>query len=407
MSPAFAKGDDARVGLPLPRRMLAITAVLTAMALVVLDAGMVNVALPTMARSLAATAADAVLVVTAYQTALVMALLPCAALGERFGNRRVFQAGVAIFVCGSVLCAVSPSLPFLVAARFVQGLGGAAVMALGVALLASGGLPASAGSTRRLDMPSMAMNGAVFLLLILAAGALPRSPALGATLFVLAAVAFLLLVRRESPKAAPMFPLDLLRNRSFRLSVIASVCCFTGQAAGMVALPFYLQHGLDLSPLAVGLYISPWPLSVAATTAVTGRLADRIPTAWLCAAGAAILAMGLIAGAVWPLDNDPSPLLLFSALCGIGFGLFQAPNNRNMFGSAPPERSGAAGGMQGTARLTGQVAGAVVMTILFSSVPLISAPRLGLAIGAVFAVAASLVSLSRTPIRKVTSHVAF
>lgn len=124
-------------GLPPPRRKIAIVAVLTAMSLVVLDAGMANIALPTMARSLHATPDLAVLVITAYQTALVMTLLPCAALGEWLGYRRVFVWGVVVFTVASALCALSPSLPWLVVARFIQGLGGAAVMALGVALLRS------------------------------------------------------------------------------------------------------------------------------------------------------------------------------------------------------------------------------------------------------------------------------
>ena len=112
-----------------------IGSVLAAMAMVVLDAAIANVALPTIARSLQVTPATSIWIVTAYQSALVMALLPCAALGESLGHRRVFTAGVALFVGASVLCAFSPSLSWLVAARLLQGLGGAAVMALGIALL--------------------------------------------------------------------------------------------------------------------------------------------------------------------------------------------------------------------------------------------------------------------------------
>jgi DHA2 family multidrug resistance protein-like MFS transporter len=105
------------------------------MALVVIDAAMTNVALPTIAQSLGLTAAKAVLIVTAYQTALLTGLLPCAALGESLGYRRVFIAGLAVFTAASAACAQAPSLPWLVAARFVQGLGGSAVMALGIALM--------------------------------------------------------------------------------------------------------------------------------------------------------------------------------------------------------------------------------------------------------------------------------
>ncbi len=446
-------GRQAPGGLAQPRRALAIASVLTAMTLVVMDAGMVNVALPTMAGALGARPAHAVLVITAYQSALVMALLPAAALGERLGNRRVFRAGVVIFVVASILCAFAPSLAWLVGARFLQGLGGAAVMALGVALLrasvspgrlgaavgwnaltvalsaaaaptvgaliiahaawpwlflvnlpvgaatlgATLGLPRVAGVAKRLDAGSMALNGATFALIVLGAEVLTRSPVAAAALFVASAVALALLVRREAPKAAPMFPLDLLGSPSFRLSVIASVLCFTGQAAALVALPFYLQHQLHLSPLMVGFYMSPWPLSVAATAMVAGRLSERVSTAWLCAAGGTVLAAGLAATALWPLQDAPGPFLVLATICGVGFGLFQVPNNRNMFLAAPPDRSGAAGGMQGTARLTGQVLGAVIITLLFTVSSMGAAPRLGLGIGAAFALAAGLVSGLRSP----------
>ncbi len=113
----------------------AVGAVLAATVLVVLDASIVTVALPTLAQALRVSPASSILVMTAYQLALVMALLPCAALGESVGFRKVFTAGVGLFTVASALCALAPSLPWLTAARFVQGFGGAAVMALGVALL--------------------------------------------------------------------------------------------------------------------------------------------------------------------------------------------------------------------------------------------------------------------------------
>ena len=86
---------------------------------------------------------------------------------------------------------------------------------------------------------------------------------------------------------------------------------------------------------------------------------------------------------------------LLTMLCGLGFGLFQVPNNQNMFLAAPRERSGAAGGMQGTARLAGQTAGAIVMTLLFTLESVDAAPRIGLGIAAVLALAAGLVSVMR------------
>ena len=286
-------------GLPVPRRHYATLAILATMALVVLDGAIANVALPTIAGTLQASSAATVWVVGSYQLAVVMALLPCAALGESLGLHRVFTAGVVVFIIASVLCALSPSLPWLVAARFLQGLGGAAVMALGVGLmrsiypqrllgtaigwnataialsaaagpvigsailvvsgwpwlfainvpvgfvvlLAARALPRPPGTNRRIDLPSAALNAAAFACLVLGVDRAPDAPGAGAALLVAAVVSFTVLIRREATRTAPLVPLDLLRDRPFRISVIASVCCFAGQMASYVALPFYLQHG--------------------------------------------------------------------------------------------------------------------------------------------------------------------
>ncbi len=436
---------------PTPVRAVAIAAVLTAMTLVVLDAGMTNLALPTIANALGARPALAVLVVTAYQTALLVALLPCAALGERLGYRPVFACGAFLFVLASVFCMLAPSLAWLVAARTLQGLGGAAIMALGVPLLrytvppqrlgvaigwnaltvalaSSAGpavgalilsnaqwpwlyalniplgiavllacrqLPRTPAGSHRLDLISMGLSGGMFGGLFIGAQLSPSRPMVAGAVAAFGLACLVFLIRREMPKAAPLIPLDLLRGRSLRLSVIASVFCFSGQAAAMVALPFYLQHGLGQTASATGFYMTVWPLSVAVTAIAAGRLADRFPTAWLCAAGGAFLALGLMAAALWPLAQDVRPMLLFTAACGMGFGLFQTPNNRNLFLSAPLERSAASGGLQGAARLTGQTAGAVLMTLLFTLTPGGAAPRLGLGIGAALALISGMVSLAR------------
>lgn len=430
--------------------MQAIAAVLAATTLVVLDAAIVNLALPTIGHALQVSPARAVLVMTAYQLGLVMALLPCAALGESLGFRRVFTAGVALFTAASMLCAVAPSLPWLVAARFVQGLGGAAVMALGVALLrqvvpphrlgaaigwnaltvalatatapslgavilsfaswpwlfalnvpigaaalwAARALPASPGASRRLDLISIGLNGGVFAAWVVGADLLPTKPLLSIALLLGAGVALVMLVRREAPKTSPLIPLDLLRVRSVRISAAASVCIFAGQTAALVALPFYLQHRLGLSAWRTGLYMTPWPLTVAIAAPVAGHLSDRVPTAWLCALGGGVLALGLSVMAMWT-PGTPQILVPCVMLCGLGFGLFQAPNNRNLFLGAPPERSGAAGGLQGTARLTGQTAGAVLMTALFTAASVDTASRLGLGIGAALALASGVISTLR------------
>jgi DHA2 family multidrug resistance protein-like MFS transporter len=441
----------ARTALADGRRAAAIFVVLAAMALVVLDAGIANLALPVIGQALGLSAAHSVLVVTAYQAGLVMALLPAGALGERYGYRRVFVAGVTIFALASAGCAVAPSAPWLVAARLVQGLGGAAVMALGVALLRQAvggprlgaaigwnaltvalasaaapslgalllsvagwrglfvlGLPLAAAvllaaralpdgprRTGRPDLLAMALNAAAFGLLILAAELATAAPQLAGLLLAVGAGVLAALVRREAGRPDPLIPIDLLRLRPLRLSVVASVCCFAGQTAGLVALPFLLQHGLGQTPLVAGLCITLWPAGVAMAALVAGRLADRLSTAWLCAAGGLCLAAGLAGAALWPLERGAAGLLPFIVLAGVGFGLFQTPNNRNLFLSAPPGRGGAAGGLQGSARVTGQTAGGLAMTLLFGLVAAEAAPSVGLGLAAALALAAALVSLLR------------
>jgi DHA2 family multidrug resistance protein-like MFS transporter len=98
-----------------------------------------------------------------------------------------------------------------------------------------------------------------------------------------------------------------------------------------------------------------------------------------------------------PLQGEVRPLAIFTGVCGLGFGLFNVPNNRNMFLSAPHARSAAAGGMQGTARLVGQTTGALLVTLLLVLVPADMAPRIGLAVGSVMTLAAGLASLLRVP----------
>jgi DHA2 family multidrug resistance protein-like MFS transporter len=115
----------------------------------------------------------------------------------------------------------------------------------------------------------------------------------------------------------------------------------------------------------------------------------------LCASGAVILAVGLIGASLVPVQTNVAPLVLCSAVCGIGFGLFQVPNNRNLFLSAPPERSAAAGGVQATARLTGQTLGAILVSSLFALSSTEIAPRVAMMVAGASALAAALLSALR------------
>lgn len=423
-------------------------AVLAAMALAVTDAGIVNVALPSFARAFGANAADAVLVVGAYQAALLIGLLPCAHIAERIGYRTLFKAGIALFCGAALLSASASSLWLLIAARFIQGLGGAAIMALGIALLrvalgddrlgsaiawnaltvaicsaagpaigavilsvaswqwlflvtlpigaaafvAARTLPDDTATRHRIDPPAIGLYAATVLLLLLGTRML-ATHTFEALLLAASGIACLLcLLRIQRTRVAPLLPVDLLGRRSFALQVGASVCCFIGQSIGLVSLPFYVQSVLGSEPLVTGLVITCWPVAVAVTSTVANRAKRPPPTAIQCVAGSGTLAAGLLLSATVTPHSDVIRLAAGASLCGVGFGLFQLANNRALFVSAPMARAAAAGGMQGTARLAGQTTGTLFASLIFAATAPALGPRAAMLVGAGFALLAVLIS---------------
>ncbi len=138
---------------------------------------------------------------------------------------------------------------------------------------------------------------------------------------------------------------------------------------------------------------------------LSAYLAKRVPTAWLCAVGGGCLAVGLALCAAWPVHGDPRlPMTIFTSLAGLGFGFFQTPNNQNMLLAAPKDRSGAAGGAQATARLTGLTLGSLSMGLMFALLSSMNAVRWGLTFAALAALAGGAISLLRSPNRSAPSH---
>ena len=410
-------------GLPVPRRYWAIAAIALAITMSVLDSTIVNVALPTIARDLKVTAAASIWVINAYQLAILLVLLPFASLGEIVGYRRVSQAGLAVFTLASIGCAFAPGLLALSGARVIQGIGAAGIMSVNGALvrhtyptrylgravginalvvaaaaaigptIAAGvlavaqwrwlfginvplgaaafaialyALPDSERVSRRLNLLGAALYAATMGLVLSGLQTLAHRTAAWLALAQLGGGGLLamLLMRHERPRAAPLIPFDLLRARNFSLSVATSVCSFIAQMSALVALPFEIQR-LGHSAVETGLLITPWPVALAFAAPLAGRLADRYPAGLLGGLGLLTLAAGLSLLVLYPLDGGASGVLWRMALCGAGFGFFQAPNNRTIMASAPRTRSGAAGGMLAAARLIGQSIGAAAVAILF------------------------------------------
>jgi DHA2 family multidrug resistance protein-like MFS transporter len=266
---------------------------------------------------------------------------------------------------------------------------------IGALVLAFGGaLAHTHGAPRRLNLLTVALNALMFLLFFNGADRAARAPLTGAVLIAGAVLCLIVIVRLERGKDAPLIPVDLFVAPAFRIAVAASVCCFTGQMLSFVALPFYLQHDLGLNPMQTGLYMTPWPIAVAIVAPLSGRLSGHVRTAWLCGVGGALLALGLIVIVAFP-QAGALGFLIGGVIAGAGFGLFQTPNNRILLLSAPKARSGAAGAMQGTARLSGQTFGSILMAVIFGIAPLTAAPRLAILIAAAFTALAAAVSLTR------------
>jgi DHA2 family multidrug resistance protein-like MFS transporter len=165
-----------------------------------------------------------------------------------------------------------------------------------------------------------------------------------------------------------------------------------------VGLPFHFENTLRYDQVTTGLLLTPWPAAVGLMAPFAGWLADRMSTAILCSVGLVVFCGGLAALALLPPAAAPFDIGWRMAMCGAGFGLFQSPNNRMMLTSAPRERAGAAGGMLGTARLTGQTFGAV-MTAIFLHLFGDHGVVIGLWVAAGFAALGTAVSLSRTAVQ--------
>jgi DHA2 family multidrug resistance protein-like MFS transporter len=165
------------------------------------------------------------------------------------------------------------------------------------------------------------------------------------------------------------------------------------QMSALVSLPFEIQR-LGHSAVETGLFMTPWPLALALAAPIAGRLADRYPAGMLGGLGLAVMATGLLLLALFPSTGSALGLIWRMALCGLGFGFFQAPNNRTIMAAAPRARSGAAGGMLSAARLLGQTLGAATVAILFRAYAA-AGSNAALYFAAALALTAALVSLVR------------
>src|SRR3984885_11602190 len=440
-------------GVPMPQRMWAILTIGLGLTLAVLDGGIANLALPTIAREVNTSPANSIWVVNAYQLAGTIWLLPLSSLGEIHGYRRIYQAGLVLFTIASLACALSSSLPTLIVARMLQGFGAAGIMSVNSALirfiyprrwLSRGvGLNATVGSIASALGPSVAsvilavapwpylfaVNVPLGILgAVIALRTLPLTPmsgskfdfgsaalqavAFGTLLFgvsemghgdswarvgvelAIAAVSGFVLVVRQLSRPAPLLPVDLLRIPLFALSVTTSICSFIAQSISGVSMPFLFEHRFQFDQVLTGLLMTPWPLVVAVIAPFSGRLADKYPAGLLGGCGLAVMGLGLLAMSLLPDHPSTLDIAWRMTVCGIGVGFFNTPNNRAIIMSAAPMRPGGASGMRATARLLGQPMGAALVALVFTAFP-DNGTTMTLFIAAAVAAVAACISFSR------------
>jgi DHA2 family multidrug resistance protein-like MFS transporter len=422
VDPAESSLTHAR--LTAAQRRLAVCTLIVGTVMGSMDGTIANVALPTIAGDLHASASASIWVVNAYQLATTISLLSFASLGDIFGYTRIYRLALVVFIIASLLCAMSRSLLALTLARLLQGFAASAQMAvapavarslyppaqlgravsnsaLAVAISAVAGpavaglilslgpwpwlflinvplgivtivlayryLPTQAGTRHPFDIQSAIESALTFGLFVVAIDGLGHGVNRLASAFEFGAMAIIAaaFLRRQFQLEVPLLPIDLFKVPMFSLSIATSYLSFVAQALTIVTLPFYFEDVLRFSAVATGLLMTPWPITVMFVAKPAGRLADRYPAGVLTTIGMGVVAAGLILIVLLPPHPSIADIAWRMAVCGLGTGFFQSPNNRAIQGSAPIRRSGAAGGVQAMARVTGQTTGAALVALIF------------------------------------------
>lgn len=411
-------------GFEAPRRYLAAAAILIGVVMAALDSSIVNISLPSIAEALRVDSASVIWVTNAYQVASAATMLICASLGSRIGERRFYTAGMVLFTLASLGCSLSPTFGMLVAMRILQGVSYAVMISVGLGLYRVIFPPHTLGTILGLNALAFAVGTAigpalggliisyldwpwlfyinlplgalaiVFSLISLGVdtekekgfdwgGAVTSAVALGlmviavdqigrwdSRILMLCGVASVLLlaifVSVQTRSKSPLLPLDIFRSRRYTFAVISSVSMFVAQGMALVGLPFVLQHAYHYSLLESAFIFTPWPVAVAICAPVAGRLSNRLNPTQISTAGVVIFSLGLGSLALLPQAATVNDFLWRVAVCGIGYGLFLPPNNKEMFSNVAPNRTVTASGVLSTARTAGQSIGAALVAMVIA-----------------------------------------
>jgi EmrB/QacA subfamily drug resistance transporter len=390
-----------------------------------LGTSVAQVGLPALAHAFGATFQAVQWVVLAYLLAVTSLIVSVGRLGDIVGRRRVLAAGLLLFTMASLLCGLAPSLGLLVAARALQGIGAAAMMALALAFVGEivppgqtgrimgllgtmsavgtalgpslGGVLIAAAGWRAIFLLNVPLGIAAWFLvrkffpvdrrfrpagrpgfdgpgtflLVLALGgyALSMTSRRGAVdpgLLAFAGGAATLFLIAEARAAAPLIRLSLLRDRALRSGLISSGLVATVIMTTLVVGPFYLSLALGLSAAAVGAVLSVGPLVAALTGVPAGRLVDRLGTHRVTVIGLIIIAGGATLLAVLPVALGVAGYLAPIALLTAGYALFQTANNSAVMRTRPADQRGVVSGLLNLSRNLGLVSGSSVMGMVFA-----------------------------------------
>lgn len=393
-----------------------------------LDRLVVTTALPAIRADLGTDLAGAEWAVSAYTLTFAVLLLTGAALGDRFGRRRMFTAGIALFTMGSAAAALAPTIAMLVAARVVQGAGGAVFAPLAMTLLSAatrperrgavlgawggiGGLGAAAGPLlggsvtvwagwpwifwlnvplglglvvlapsflvesrgphRTIDVPGVALGSVALLGLVwglVEAGSAGWTAPDVLTAVAGGALALALFVGWELRAPAPMLPMRFFRRRAFLTANVVALLMYAALFGSLFLIAQLLQTGLGATPLEAGLRMLPMVVMPMLLTPVGGVLADRWGTRPLMVAG-----VGLVTGGLVELAVVVAPGVAYVAMVpgmaamGAGSALFFAPLAATVLGAVASTEQGQASGVATAVRELGVVVGIAVLTSVFAA----------------------------------------
>jgi EmrB/QacA subfamily drug resistance transporter len=411
-----------------PRSGWTLAIVSVALFMTALDNLVVGIALPSIRAELGGSLESLEWTVNAYTLAFAVFLLTGAALGDRFGRKRMFVAGLALFTASSAAAAVVGSIDGLIAARALQGVGAAIVTPLtltllneavpaerrgaalgiwagvsglgvamgplvggavvegiswhwifwlnvpvGLALLPLAGrmLSESHGPNERLDLPGLALAGTGLLGLtfgIVRANALGWTSATVLTSLALGVVLLAAFAAWETRSPQPMLPLRFFRARGFAATNGVSFAMFFGTFGSIFLLSQFFQAAQGLGPFEAGLRTLPWTAMPMFVAPVAGLLSDRIGSRPLMVTGLALQSIAIAWLAAVSSPTTPyAELIAPFILAGTGMALVFAPSANAVLTSVRPQEAGQASGATNAIREVGGVMGVAVLAGVFSA----------------------------------------